>query len=213
MKNSKKNKEYPTMHDNSSGQQVARILYKEIVEGDLRKILAKSNDSDTGGGARDFRYGSYRQLLPVIQQMFPDVVKEMRKRDNVVTEIDVFKGVFYWQNTPNGAIHSKESFFEPPTDVRPSEGRIARVHEYPCFDTSRIPRGGEGNRVLLLLIQRLDGKVWPHFAEEKTLRIPGLWDTVVANELIQCLDAKRAESRAVIGFRDFTAKLSYCNGK
>lgn len=201
------------MADSSNGKQVARILYKEIVEGDLRKILAQSNDADTGGGARDFRFGSYKQLMGVIKLMFPDTVKENRKRDGVVSQIDVFKGTFYWQKTSGGQVHSKESFFEPPTDVRPSEGRIARVHEYGCFDTSLIPKGGAGNRVILLLIQNYDGEVWPHFAEEQSLRTPGDWDAVVANELLKCMDATRAGGRAVIGFRDFAAKSSYCNGK
>lgn len=201
------------MADNAAGQQVTRILYKEIVEGDLRKILATSNDSDTGGGARDFRFGSYTKLLPVIKLMFPAVVREKRKRGSVINEIDVFKGTFYWQSAIGGQVYEKESFFEPPTDVRPAEGRIARVHEYGCFDTARIPHGGESNRILLLLIQREDGKVWPHFAEERSLRTPGSWDPVVAAELLKCLDAKRADSRAVIGYRDFTSSSSYCNGK
>lgn len=197
----------------STGSQVARILYKEIVEGDLRKVEARSNNSPNGGGARDFRFGSYDQLLPVIKKMFPVIVKEDRKRGNVTTQIDVFKGEFHWQDQPGGPVSSKASFFEPPTDVRPSEGRIARVHEFPCFDTNRIPNGGPENRVLLLLIQRVDGTVWPHFGEESSLRTPGLWDPIVANEIIKCLDASRPKGRAVIGFRDFTAPLSYCNGK
>jgi hypothetical protein len=201
------------MANSSNGKQVARILYKEIVEGDLRKIRAKSNDADTGGGARDFRFGSYKQLMPVIKLMFPAIVKENRKRDGVVSQLDVFKGTFYWQKTVGGMAHSKDSFFEPPTDVRPSEGRIARVHEYGCFDTSLIPKGGVGNRVILLLIQNYDGEVWPHFAEEQSLRTPGAWDQSVASELLKCMDATRAEGRAVIGFRDFAAKSSYCNGK
>lgn len=194
-----------------SGQQVARFLYKEIVEGDLRKIEARSNISDTGGGARDFRFGSYDQLFPVIRQMFPAVVKENRKRGGVTKQIDIFEGVFYWQDTAGGPVSSRPSFFEPPTDVRPSEGRIVRVHEYPCFDTRRIPRGGVGNRVLLLLIQRVDGTVWPHFAEESSLRTPGAWDPTVANEILRCLDARRAEGRAVIGFVDFISHRNYCN--
>ena len=192
--------------------QVARILYKEIVPGDLRKILAQSNDSDTGGGARDFRFGSYKTLLPVIEMMFPKKTKENRKRDGVVEQIDVFQGEFRW-NSGNGEVKRKESFFEPPTDVRPSEGRIARVHEYECFDTSRMPKGGEGNRVLLLLIQLHDGSVWPFYAEEQTLRINGKWDPVVAKEILACLDAKRAANRAMIGYRDFTNAGRYCNGK
>ncbi len=194
------------------GGQVARILYKEIVPGDLRKILAQSNDSDTGGGARDFRFGSYTRLLPVIEQMFPRKIRENRKRDGVVEQIDVFQGEFCWQNE-KGHEQRKASYFEPPTDVRPSEGRIARVHEYGCFDTSRVPKGGHGNRVLLLLIQLHDGSVWPFYAEEQTLRVRGKWDPVVAKELLDCLDAKRAANRAVIGFRDFTNAGRYCNGK
>lgn len=192
--------------------QVARILYKEIVPGDLRKILAKSNDSDTGGGARDFRFGSFKRLLPVIEQMFPIKTKKKRKRKGVVEEIEVFQGEFFWHNDKS-QVERKDSFFEPPTDVRPSEGRIARVHEYDCFDTSLVPKGGVGNRVLILLIQLNDGSVWPFYAEEKTLRIKGKWDPVVASELLACLDAKRAENRAVIGYRDFTNAGKYCNGK
>lgn len=201
------------MASNANGKQVARILYKEIVKGDRRKINAESNDSKTGGGARDFRFGSYKKLVPVIKLMFPAVVKEDRKRNGIVSRIDVFKGTFHWQETLGGTVHTKDSFFEPPTDVRRSEGRIARVHEYSCFATSLIPAGGEGNRVILLLIQNYDGEVWPHFAEEQSLRTPGDWDPIVANELIKCIDAKRAEKRAVIGFRDFTVSMSYCNGK
>ncbi|HBO2552523.1 TPA: hypothetical protein VDV84_001425 [Pseudomonas aeruginosa] len=191
---------------------VARILYKEIVPGDLRKILAQSNDSDTGGGARDFRFGSFKTLLPVITEMFPKKTKENRKRDGVVEEIDVFQGEFFWHDV-SGQVMRKDSFFETPTDVRPSEGRIARVHEYGCFDTSLVPRGGVGNRILLLLIQLSDGSVWPYYVEEKTLRIEGKWDPVVAAELLGCLDAKRAANRAVIGYRDFTNAGKYCNGK
>ena len=197
--------------DAQGSQEVARILYKEILPGDLRKILARSNDSDSGGGARDFRFGAYQSVLPVIKEMFPETVTEARKRNGVTTYLPIFKGHFYWERT-DGSIDSRPSFFEPPTDVRPSEGRIVRVHEYGCFDTKLIPSGGHGNRVLLLLIQRKDGKVWPHFAEEQSLRQPGLWDPAVANELLSCLDAPRNHGRATIGYRDFTSRSRYCNG-
>lgn len=189
---------------------VARILYKELVEGDLRKLRAESNDADTGGGARDFRFGSYRTLLPVIKAMFPRTAQEDRKRNGVVTQIDVFKGTFYWKSATG--TESKEAVFEPPTDARPSEGRIARVHEYPCFDASNV-KIGVGNRVLLLLIQLDDGTVWPHYAEEKSLRTPNAWHPVVARELLDCLDAKRPANQVVIGYRDFTNAGRYCNGK
>lgn len=195
---------------NEAGQ-VARILYKELVEGDLRKLQAKSNDADTGGGARDFRFGSYKTLLPVIKQMFPQIVKENRKRGGQIVQIDVFKGAFYWHDA-KGVAQSKDAFFEPPTDVRPSEGRISRVHEYPCFDASNV-KIGVGNRVLLLLIQLDDGSVWPYYAEERSLRTPHAWHAVVAKELLNCMDAERPVNQAVIGYRDFVNPDRYCNGK
>ena len=159
-----------------------------------------------------FRFGSYRKVLPVVQHMFPQRIKEKRKRNAVSVQIDVFQGDFFWHNQ-NGQVEKRPSFFEPPTDARSSEGRIVRVHEYDCFDTRHMPKGGIGNRVLLLLIQLHDGSVWPFDAEEQTLRIAGKWDPVVAKELLDCLDAERATGRAVIGYRDFTNAGRYCNGK
>lgn len=101
---------------------------------------------------------------------------------------------------------------EPPTSARPGEGRIARIHEYPCFDASNV-KIGLGNRVLLLLIQLNNGSVWPYYAEEKSLRKTGDWHPVVAKELLDCLDAERPTNQAVLGFRDFTNASRYCNGK
>ena len=195
----------------AKGTNVARILYKEIIRGDLRKILAQSNDSDSGGGARDFRFGSYEKLRPTIQKMFPYVIQEKRKRNGKLSHIDVFKGEFYWYNDQEQIEH-KESFFEPPTDVRPSEGRIVRVHEYGCFDLKRLPKE-EGYRVFLLLIQLFDGSVWPYYAGENDL-INAKWHPEVAKELLDCLKANRASNRAVIGYRDFTnGGDKYCNGE
>ena len=190
---------------------VARILYKEIVPGDLRKIQAESNDSETGGGARDFRFGSYKTLLPVIREMFPETLNERRRRAGR-DSAEVFKGKFYWENA-RGGVEWQDSYFESPTDARPSEGRIRRIHQYVCFDTSNIPQGGLGNRVLVLFIQLEDSSVWPYFAEERTLRQKGMWDSAVATEILACIDAERGANRAVIGFKDFIDGTRYCNGK
>ncbi|MFC2992945.1 hypothetical protein [Halomonas tibetensis] len=190
---------------------VARILYKELVRGDLRKLKAESNDSDSGGGARDFRFRSFDVLLPVIQKMFPQSSQEKRRRNGQSVVIDIYKGRFFWRDSGNNVV-SKESFFEPPTSARPGEGRIAKVHEYPCFDASNV-NVGFGNRVLLLLIQLDDGAVWPYYAEETTLRTPGVWHPDVARELLDCLDAIRPASQATLGFRDFTNSGRYCNGR
>lgn len=144
---------------NEAGQ-VARILYKELVEGDLRKLQAKANDSDSGGSARDFRFRSFDMLLPVIRKIFPQTVQEKRRRNKQVVLVDIFKGNFSWYDAKQNVV-SKEAYMEPPTSARPGEGRIARIHEYPCFDASKVNIGAD-NRVLLLLIQLDDGSVWPY---------------------------------------------------
>lgn len=192
--------------------QVARILYKEIVAGDLRKIHAESNDSDTGGGARDFRFGSYPNIAGIVMQMFPNQITENRRRNGLIVPTTIFSGVFYWED-PAGNQRNATSFFEPPTDARPSEGRITKVHEQPCLSTSCMPVPTVTNRVFLLLIQLLDGTVWPYYAEERTLRSAGLWDPQVAQRMLQCIDAPRRVDQAVIGFFDFMNGGSYCNGR
>jgi hypothetical protein len=196
----------------SGAGQVARILYKEIVPGDLRKILAQANDTDSGGGARDFRFGSYPSIAPAVRQMFPNQVVENRRRNQATVPTTIYSGRFHWRDAA-GNTHSAVSYFEPPTDARPSEGRITRVHDQPCLATSRLPQHGEGNRIFLLLIQLLDGTVWPFYAQEQTLRTPDLWDPQVAQRMLQGIDAKRPASRAVIGFFDFTNNDVYTNGR
>lgn len=192
--------------------QVARILYKEIVYGDRKKIHALSNTADTGGGARDFRFGSYANIAMAVQKMFPNQVQENRRRNGIIVPTTIYSGNFYWKDQ-NGTVRSLVSYFEPPTDARPSEGRITRVHEQPCLSTSLMPTPTIGNRVFLLLIQLLNSTVWPFYAEEQTLRTAGLWDPQVAQRMLRCIDAPRRADQAIIGFFDFVSAESYCNGR
>lgn len=188
----------------TTGEQVARVLYKEIVEGDRRKADAKSNDAASGGGARDFRY-PYKGVLPVIQHMFPT---EVIKRGKTIHQ-----GKFFWYEPGATSPTELTAEFSSPTASRKSEGWISQVPKFRCFDLDRIPEEEDGNRIFLLLIQRVDGTVWPHFAEEISLRTPGNWDADVAKKLLKCIDAKRPTRNAIIGFIDLTTSASYCNGK
>jgi hypothetical protein len=56
----------------------ARIPYKEIFSGDVRKTKAESNDSDAGGGARDFHFGEFEKLESRRRLGRPDVTAEIR---------------------------------------------------------------------------------------------------------------------------------------
>jgi len=190
---------------------VARIVFKEIVEGDLRKIHADANDAETGGGARDFRFGSYSSLKSIFQAMFPNQILENRRRNGIAGQVTIYQGFFHWTDQLTGQVYKKESFFEPPTDARPQEGRITKVHEQPCLSTDLMPNSSENNRVFLLLTQLADGTVWPSYLEERTLRSVGTWAYEITTKMLDCIDSPRRANSSVIGFYDFTTGAKYCN--
>lgn len=194
------------------GQQVARVLYKELLVGDLRKFKAQSNDAKSGGGARDIRFRQYNELLPIIRKIFPEVEVQRRRRSGF-TDLEIHKGVFHWMDPETSQVHTRESFFEPPSDARPKEGRIARVHEYACFRAAGVPALDAEDRILLLFVQNMNGSVWPCFAQESSLRTPNTWDPSIAKELLESLDAKRPKRSAAFGYYDFTDGSRYRNGK
>ena len=188
----------------SGARTPARVLYREIVEGDFRKFDARSNDSDSGGGARDLRFRPYDKLKSTVQLMFPQSVTETTGKRT----IQVQKGVFQWLDA-SGTQHSKDAFFYPPTDSRPGEWRLARVHEHQCF-TQKMPRTNQG-RILVLLTQLADGTVWPSFATEHDLRTNKNWNPAVAKALLDCLNARRPSNKVATGFSDFQSTTNYCN--
>lgn len=195
----------------AQSDEVARILFKKIGQGDRQKVKKKSNVAQTGGGARDFRFGRFDEIEDAVRAMFPVVLKAGRRRKKQKVMLDIFKGQFHWHDKETGELLTREAIFEPPTTARGSEGRLTRVPEYSCFKT--IPPETPGNRILVLLIQRKDGSVWPHLVEEKGLSEPGAWDPKVAKVLTDCLAAKRPKNHAPVGYFDFTTDESYCNGK
>jgi hypothetical protein len=185
------------MADAQSGGDVARIVFREILDGDRRKFIARSNDSETGGGARDLRFSSWPSMQATLRKLFPGTRIEKRKRSQN-TSLEVFTGRFHWMQ--NGEEKSREALLEPPTDARPNEGRITRVHEYPCFTISE-PEEGSG-RLLALFVQRHDGTVWPFAITERSLEHDD-WNPAVAEFLLSALNASRRERRAAYGFYDF----------
>jgi len=187
---------------------VSLIVFRQILEGDRRKFIAQSNDTQSGGGARDIRFRPYEEFAPVFEQLFPNSAMMTRVRDGGKIELEIRKGRFYWIDADEHE-QSQESSFEPPTTARPDEGRLPMVHTYPCFEN--LPSRDEGI-LLLLLIQRPDGTVWPTFATEKSLK-SGDWNSVVANTLLACMYAKRKQSVAVSGFIDLKNGREYCNGR
>jgi hypothetical protein len=189
---------------NGSAGAVARIVFKEVVPGDERKFRNDSVDTDTGGGARDLRFRPYDRFADVFERMFPEKRTETRKRGGNIQDTEVLVGRFSWDLS--GHVETDEATFETPTDVRAGEGRIPVVYKYPPLQ-QKLPVG-EG-RVVVLLIQRKDGSVWPHFASEKSLR-SGDWEPQVASAILDCLQKKRGETRVARGFIDFETGEQFC---
>lgn len=176
--------------------EVTCVVFKEIVEGDIRKFEAKSNDSDSGGGARDLRFSPYDEFVEIFRVIFPDEEVKTRK-GNANAAVKTLSGRLHW--CQDGTDTSLEATFVPPTDARPNEGRIPSVNTYPPFQK---PFPADQGRILLLLVQRTDGAVWIAFATEVALR-SGKWHKSVSVPVLRSLDAKRSANHGARGYIDF----------
>lgn len=179
---------------------IARIVFRQILDGDRLKFIAQSNITDSGGGARDLRFRSWDKMQKTLRKLFPGTRTEKRRR-GTGNALDVYTGHLSWLQK-NGKEVSKEAVLEPPTHARPNEGRITRVHEYECF-TINQPVAGSG-RLIALFVQKDDGSVWPFVITERSLE-HDKWNPAVAEFLLSALNAPRREGNAAYGFIDFAS--------
>ena len=189
---------------------IALVIYKEITDADRKKVRKKSNDSPTGGGARDFRFSPYPSFKAVFEAMFPARRKVSRKRGSTKISIDVRVGEFSWTDPQTGNTASLEAIFETPTDPRPNEGRVTKVPQYLPLQV--LPPSNE--RSVVIFVMHDDGSVWPEYVTVAALQ-SGAWHASIAKPILACLNAKRAanvDPRGYIDFRVTPTKL-YCNGK
>jgi len=177
------------------------FVYKEIVAGDLRKLLAVSNDAQTGGGARDLRL-PWKTFRPIMRQIFStDAVGRGGKKIRVaqVTYLDA-------KERP----HLTTLEYWPATSARPSEDRIARVHASPALG-GRLPTTNKG-RVFLLLIKFDDGTVRCEYAYEDDLKA-GIWAPEVSGPILTCVTSSTSHNRnrTVQGFYRFAEGEAFCH--
>jgi hypothetical protein len=188
------------MADTQQTGDIARIVFREILDGDRLKFIAQSNISESGGGARDLRFRGWDVMEHALRKLFPQTKVAKRRRAGADT-LEIYAGQFYWMRKSDGVEESREALLEPPTDARPNESRITRVHEYDCF-TINAPEEGSG-RLMVLFIQKLDGTVWPFVITERSLEHDD-WNPVVAEFLLSALNSDRRKNNAAYGFVDFT---------
>lgn len=173
-------------------QEIKIVVYKKVVEGDLKKFFAQSNITQSGGGARDLRFSPAGMFFPVFQRMF-----RTRKADGT------YSGYFFWaDNVPT------EVTIHPPTTSRPNEVRIAKVHE--CIPDKHIPKSIRD--CILIMILDSQNKVWPYFITEKSLREDD-WHPRIKEGILEGLGARRSAKCSPMGYIDIENGGSFTNGR
>lgn len=156
---------------NSSSQAIERVLLQEIASGDRRKFVAKANDTDSGGGARDLRFRPETEFLPFFERMFPNRSYRVRKENGVTSQIEVLDGIVTWTE-PTGDKSAKMEIW-PATKARPNECRIARISEFGL--DGMIQTDPKGGRSVFMMFQQANGDIRLHFTTETSLRTHN-WD-------------------------------------
>ncbi len=179
---------------------VSWVLFKRCVEGDRRKALNESNDNPTGGGARDLRFSPWKKFEPVVQQMFPNATPA-RPDDPDDKRVIYSAPVFWWDDERRGPVKVE---FWPPTNARPSEGRLARISALDPFAGANLPVAALDPFFLLWQ----DGKeVWAKVVTVPDLRAPG-WAPSVANPILKAV-AERPRSDNIRGWVNAQTGLHY----
>ena len=137
---------------------VSRILFRRLESGDLLKFEAHSSSAGTGGGARDLRFGPRDIASPLFARFFPETTEGGGK--------EIRTGTVYWKD--GDAIRHKPMEIWPPTDSRPTEIRITKIHSFGFQPLIERARNGEGF-LLFLLYQEKGGRVFVHFSTETSL--------------------------------------------
>ncbi len=189
-------------------------MYKQLLAGDYRKLRAQSNDSPSGGGARDLRL-PFAAFDDVMSRLLSNERTEARRRDGKRVAMKVRTGPVYIdvEDAATGIVevHTAEMVWETPTDARGSEGRIAKVHASPAMAQLLQVRDESMGEVFVLFVQDDHGELRVHYAYEKDLR-DGEWADAVAQPILKHLDGDRRQDRAVIGSIDFLHNHWYAHG-
>ena len=179
---------------------VKRIIFREVMEGDLRKFTATSADADTGGGARDFRFTPFDKFDGVFARALAGREKVQRVRQGVRTIVTLYTATASIPRN-DGTTATKELRFEPPTTARDGEGRLAQLSKFGLE-----PPTGKG-RYLLLIIEDASGNVILTFFSEQDLA-GGMWHSAV-NKFFKQVFGKPPKKNATQGYIDFERQTQW----
>jgi hypothetical protein len=121
------------------------VFYQEVLKGDIRKYNNESNDSDSGGGARDLRMNKnfWNGLLP----FFPFATSTREQIGKILVNED----------------ETVDISLMAPTDARPTEIRICTTNKIHSWDISMRAfddMTSRGFKWIYLLMLDDKGQVW-----------------------------------------------------
>lgn len=186
---------------------VKRVIFKRMLDGDLRKLRTESADATSGGGARDLRFGPWERFKPVVNRMLPEKVTRKARRNASAKEVRV--GRVRWKD--GDGVHEKRFEFWTPTGARNFEGRVATTYKLPPLAADRLPPAEEG--IVFALIWEDEDGIWAQYASEAAVRSPPpdeAWEETLREALLEGLDraaVKKARQKsnnpvAIRGFID-----------
>jgi hypothetical protein len=178
-----------------AGPRPLLIFWQQILPGDRRKMVAQAADSSSGGGARDLRFPD-SAFRPIFERMFPELVAGRRP---------VRRGHLVWEDEQGRHEHAVE--YWPPTDARPGEGRLARIHN---MERLRNPPDSADAELLLILILDDAHELRAYYTTSTGLQAG--WHDDVAKPILDCLRDKRRSRKAARGWLDLTDGRTYCHG-
>ncbi|TCW19314.1 hypothetical protein [Dietzia cinnamea] len=176
------------------------FFYKEIVAGDLRKLVAESNDAKTGGGARDLR---------IPWKPFQQIMHRIFTKDSIGSGGKPIRTANVTYLDKHGKPQHTELSYWPPTTSRPTESRIAKVHASPALG-GQLPSMDKG-RIFVVLTKFDDGTVRCDYAYEQDLKTKGVWATEASSQILNCMASAAHTNRTVQGYYDFTEGVGFCH--
>ena len=179
-------------------QRPVLILFQQLKLATVLKAQGVSNESPTGGGARDLRLRPYDHFQPFMERLLPETRTQPRQDGGGVT-------IRYGLATWGDGSETREIRYWPPTNARPGEGRIAQISSLPPLAVP--PEDVEGS--VVLFVRDEDGLIWVRYATDEGLRdsLPEVGDYIR-----DCFENAK-ENRIATGYIDLTPDGlgSYCN--
>lgn len=161
---------------------IVEVLCREIRDAEIRKINATSNDAQTGGGARDLRFGI--DYAPCLDRFFPSEVSYERGKPYRIGPFE--------HRYEDGTVKCENlKYAFKPTESRPNEVRIAQIHKVNFFHD--LPEVSSGNGMLFVaFIRTSDGIPQVQYLTEGQIENPDS-NPIIASAMREAIDSRRGD--------------------